>query len=830
MLTTTFSTAPTPFVAFPYVYVFSGTVNDAGRCMGTSPLESNQASITSFTEYDVSSVAMSWFRLASYEPIGWVQSYAAYANFQLSTAYISVYSTTPGEWYTSAAGIKLEEPFITWLAHDPVALSAVPKIMSCSPVSGAGAPNVHVRVSLLTTSSAVTSTTNAIFIDKATTTSAVPASQPPPAGPISTTPPTIQTTEATQIPSKQPSGQPHQPTGQTSDQPNPSPSNPPTETSQKPGSPSQGPNDSPPTTPEISLNKPNEQPTFTSDTSNQPATQKPTGDSPAALIQSSDQAVYVGDQTSADLVQITSAGNQASNLPGSRPVNSQAATQETNTDDTVQNTAVLTGKSPTETSQGPPPVAIGDVTASQASNGYIVGSQTLTFGGSAIEVSGTTYSLQASGGTAQVNGQDVQVSTLAPPIESAVPIVLGDSTGRPASSGAYVMADQTLSRGGSAIEISGTTSLGPSGDRILVNGQATPVSALQATLAQPATVVIGGVTAVPESSGAYYVVAGQTLSPGASAIEISSVTYSLPNSGANIVVNGATSYVNAASTPASVVLGSITAASFIGGGYIVFSQILSPGGTEIEVSGTTYSLAASGNTVFVDGKPTTFQNVAAAAPLTIGSQTFTAIAASRTPLVLASQTLVPGGSAITVSGTTYSHPPSVTDSIVVDGQTKSLAQASGIAILSADSQQISFTPLNSGIVVASQTLYPGEAVTIDGETLSLASSGGVVIVKSGESTTTEGLGDYIWQGIATSTSALRTDSAARSTETTGSSTRNGSRPSASTTTGSRTAGTESGNEAAAATTTASQANRNNVDIVRWLSVMMCLAMAVLVVW
>lgn len=404
-----------------------------------------------------------------------------------------------------------------------------------------------------------------------------------------------------------------------------------------------------------------------------------------------------------------------------------------------------------------------------------MGSKTLV-PGSAILIAGTSYSLQISGGVAVVNGQSVQITTIASPTESAVPILLGALTGTPVSSGAYVIADQTLSRGGSAIEISGTTySLAPSGESIAVNGEASLVSAIQASPAQPATVVIGDVTAAPASSGGYFVVAGQTLSPEGSAIEVSGVTYSLPSSGANVVINGATSYANAASTPTLVLLGSLTAASFLGGGYIVSSQILSPGGTAVELSGTTYSLAAAGytvfvngaptavqpaapsgptsianaeespspvvfgsvtatefiaggyilasqvfspggravelsgttyslatfgNTVFIDGKPTEYQGGTNAAPLTIGSQTLNAVAASVTPLVIASQTLVPGGSAITISGTTYSLPSSGSHSIVVNGQTTSLAQTSGIAVLSANSQQIAFTPLDSGIVVA----------------------------------------------------------------------------------------------------------------------------------
>lgn len=783
----------------------------------------------SSSTYDVSSEAQTWYESAAIAPPGFVSRYIQYTYFVLPTPYISAVSTTAGEWYSGFKSIRLENAFITYLANAQVALSAVPNIRSCSAVSGAGAPGVHIRVSFLTTSSAVTSTTNVVLTNKATTTPAVPASQPTPAGSTSTTPSAVITTEVTRSPSAQPSGQPSgqpsdQPSDQPSAQPKSSPSTAPPEVSQEPGSPSQG-------------------------------------------------------QT---------------------PVDSQGASKV----DTVQNTA----RPATSTPASPiaAPVVIGEVTASPASSkGYVMGSQTLIPGSSAIEVAGTTYSLQASGGVAVVNGQYVQITTLATPTMSIVPVVLGDLTGRPVSSGAYVVADQTLSRGGSAIEISGTTySLAPSGERVVVNGEARPVSAIQMTSVQPATVVIGDVTAVPASSRAYYVVAGQTISPEGSAIEVSGVTYSLPSSGANVGINGATSYPNVASTPATVLLGSITAALFAGGGYILATQVLSPGGTAIEVSGTTYSLAAtgntvfidgaptavqtapltgptslanavntptpvvfgsvtatpfiaggyilatqvlspggtavgvsgttyslatSGNTVFVDGKPTEYQS-AAAAPLTVGSQISNAVAASVTPLVIGTQTLVPGGSPITISGTTYSLPPSETNSIVVNGRTTSLTQTSGVAILSAHSQQLSFTPLNSGIVVASQTLYPGGTITVNGETLSLANGGSVVIIKSGESTTTEGLGDYIWHGIAASTAASTTESVSGSSSASDSITTSGSKSLASSATTSRTAGTGTGTAggSAAATTSASRASHMEVGTMSRLSMLICLLLALLV--
>jgi hypothetical protein len=86
--------------------------------------------------------------------------------------------------------------------------------------------------------------------------------------------------------------------------------------------------------------------------------------------------------------------------------------------------------------------------------------------------------------------------------------------------------------------------------------------------------------------------------------------------------------------------------------------------------------------------------------------------------------------------------------------------ASGGVELSIGSQHISFTPLNSGIVIASQTLYPGgPAITVKGETLSIPLHGTAVVIQSGTTTVTDGLGGYIWQGIAASTSGSGADTA-----------------------------------------------------------------------
>ena len=102
-----------------------------------------------------------------------------------------------------------------------------------------------------------------------------------------------------------------------------------------------------------------------------------------------------------------------------------------------------------------------------------------------------------------------------------------------------------------------------------------------------------------------------------------------------------------------------------------------------------------------------------------------------------------------------------------------------------------------------------------------------MIVKSGESTTTEGLGGYIWQGIATSASASKTESVSGSSKTSGSIMTSGSGSLSSATTTSRLAGTSTSGESAAATTSASQAGHMEVGMMIWLSILICLVSAVL---
>lgn len=776
---------PIPYMAFAMGYVFPGRINSAGICIGTNTANHRST-------YAVSSLASSWFSGAASVPF--VPNFVVFSDgidyTSFGIDYTSNVSSQTSTWTQRVVVTEIDDAMFAWMTRQPSILSQVPNIMSCSPVAAAGAPRLHIRVSFLTSSSAVTSTTNAIYFNTATTTSAVPASK---------TLPSVTSTQAqtTNVPSpttvevsaEKPSDEPAQPAGSqeagASSVASASSGDQPTRSTAVQGEGASSDQSAPASTAGAPSDGPSQQSAQSAVTQDAGVPSAAPADKPSnnptqpAISQgASSVALSIGSGVHPDQASTVQDGNQRgssqadsntrvvqSSVPAVVVIGSATAMVLSPDANPAAITIPSTGghvvdiSASTRLAQAPSTVVASSSQPTSAASAYAIGSQTLKPGGPAIEVSGTTYSLQESGDVV-VNGNTMPISTVAPQSSApAVPVVIGEVAATPVASDKYVIAGQTLNRGGPAVEISGTTySLPTSASNAIINGQAAAISSIQAPVGSPATVVIGGVTAKPESSGAYYLVADQTLNPGGSAIQVSGVTYSLPTSGANIVINGATSVMGQSDNPtvSAVVFGSATAVPLVGGGYVVGSQVVNPGGSAVEISGTVYSLPASGSSVVINGEATAIQVIASNnAVLTLGSQTYTAVAESAIPLVVASQTLIPGGSDITVSGTVFSLPPDATGNIVVNGQTTSLTTgASGGVGLSLDSQELSFTPLSSGIIVASQTLYPGgSAIVVQGETISIPVGGTAVVIQSGTSTTTKGLGGYVWQGIASTTSS-----------------------------------------------------------------------------
>lgn len=162
---------------------------------------------------------------------------------------------------------------------------------------------------------------------------------------------------------------------------------------------------------------------------------------------------------------------------------------------------------------------------------YVIGSQTLVPGSSAIIASSTTYSLAPSATAIVVNG----VFTLLCRVQqassggAAAITTIGASTVTANSAGDYVIDSQTLVPG-SAITSAGTTySLAPS---------SAPTPNADQTL-RPVITIDG--SAITADSASQYMMGLQTLKAGGPAIVDEETTYSLPASGTHLVVSWQTS-------------------------------------------------------------------------------------------------------------------------------------------------------------------------------------------------------------------------------------------------------------------------------------------------
>jgi hypothetical protein len=147
------------------------------------------------------------------------------------------------------------------------------------------------------------------------------------------------------------------------------------------------------------------------------------------------------------------------------------------------------------------------------------------------------------------------------------------------------------------------------------------------------------------------------------------------------------------------------------------------GGTRIVVGGTT---------VAVNNYPTV------APVLTVGQNTITANPQGQ--FVVGSQTLQPGGPAITVDGSTLSLGPSGTIAIV-NGVTQTLANVpivTGAPAITVGGRVVSATVVGgtSQFVLGDKTLAPGGVITVDGTTYSMPLDGrGTAIVVNGVTST-----------------------------------------------------------------------------------------------
>ncbi|KAL1792459.1 hypothetical protein ACET3X_008966 [Alternaria dauci] len=390
------------------------------------------------------------------------------------------------------------------------------------------------------------------------------------------------------------------------------------------------------------------------------------------------------------------------------------------------------------------------------SSEVIVGSQTLRAGGSPVTIGdGTVVSLAPLATAIVVDGRTSRLPQVAqsrpPPV-----LTIGSTTLTPnAATQFFVGPGQTLSPGGVAT-IDGTiVSLAPSASFVVIGGSTQALPELLPIPGSPPQFVIGSSTFTaqitqgrsddPNNQNNHvhnptFIVSGQMLAPGAPAITVSGTMLSLAAAGSVLVVNGASSTIQSPAipniTPTALTIGSsvFSALDNPPNTFVIAGQTLVPGGSAITAFGTTLSLASSASFLVADGVTSVIGN-AATLTINVGNNVFAPISASSGPsFVVGDQFLIPGGPAITVSGTTLSLAP-FASSIIVDGVTSSLVTPNphlgrpptitiGGDVISALTE-----PPGPIFVVDGQMLVPGGLeITVSGTTLSLGRSASLVVI------------------------------------------------------------------------------------------------------
>ena len=401
-------------------------------------------------------------------------------------------------------------------------------------------------------------------------------------------------------------------------------------------------------------------------------------------------------------------------------------------------------------SRPPPVLTIGSTTLTpNAATQFFVGpGQTLSPGGVAT-IDGTVVSLAPSASFIVIGGSTQALPESLPVPGSPPQFVIGSSTitaqvtqdrsnnpngqNNHMPSPTFVVSGQTLAPGAPAITVSGTTlSLAAAGSVLVVNGASSTIQSPAFPNITPPVLTIGNsVFSALDSPRNSFVIAGQTLVPGGSAITASGTTLSLASLASLLVVDGVTSVIpDPAALTINVgneVFAPISAPS--GPSFVVGDQSLIPGGPAITVSGTTLSLAPFASFIIVDGTTSSlvtpslqFGNPPV---ITIGGDVISALPEPPGPIfVVDGQTLVPGGSEITVSGTTLSLAQSAS-LVVINGVTSVLATPAA-PLITAPPLTIghaTFRPLpgtGTAYLIGSILLTAGGSIVVSGTTISLA--------------------------------------------------------------------------------------------------------------
>lgn len=337
---------------------------------------------------------------------------------------------------------------------------------------------------------------------------------------------------------------------------------------------------------------------------------------------------------------------------------------------------------------------------------------------------GVAVSIAPDGNGLVIGGSTtVELETNGSPVPAPA-ITIGGETILANPSGAFVVApDVTLSPGGPAITVSGSTlSLARGGTVAVINSVTQTLSPNGINPTSPPVLTIGNrvVTANVEGSTTAFVIGpGQTLSQGG-VIIVSGTTLSLPSTGSAIFVNGQVSTLGPTpaitTAPVLTINGQVITASITG---VTSAFILAPGttltpGGSVIISGTTYSLPSTASgVVIINGQTSSFGLATQAPALTINGKIITpAISNGQTSYVLGSGTTLTPGGVVTINGTRISLDSDET--AVVFGSITSTIVMTPVSALASTTLSLSTTAgpggaITSGLGVTGTHTQQGDA-------------------------------------------------------------------------------------------------------------------------
>ena len=395
--------------------------------------------------------------------------------------------------------------------------------------------------------------------------------------------------------------------------------------------------------------------------------------------------------------------------------------------------------SPTQGSLGPQPATVDPATQRVSEPSQLLQPQN----GNCPQESSNPNSNQAPGESVTIAGADSGGSQQqAPPgqAEAGPALSYAGTTVQPDASTQFDLPGiGNVRPGGPPITTAGVVySLAPSGSELISNGipvAIRPVASVPEPAQQPLVFTVGGKGYTADASSKF-LIEGQTLAPGSTAITLSGTRISLAAGASQAIVGGSTVAIYPAGITPAPGAGHVPVLTFAGstysanslGQFVIGEQTLSPGAA-ITVSGTQVSLVAAGNAAMIGSSTEllALNGARTAAMLSFDGSTFTADASSN--FVIDGQTLTPGGS-IKVSGTPISYPAGAT-AVVIGTKTLPLSFgtiSSGIRPIIIFDGSTFTADASSDFTINGQTLTPGGNIDVSGTPISYPSAGAAVVI------------------------------------------------------------------------------------------------------